>query len=113
MGFDKNYTAISTPLLILNLLRERDMYGYEIIKELEMRSNREFECKEGSLYPVLYLLHEMGMVSTYKEKDKDSGRERKYYSLTKEGQKQFAQKKKEWERFSYALNGLLKGAENG
>jgi len=113
MGFDKNYAAISTPLLVLSILQEEDMYGYQIIKELEIRSNKEFTFKEGSLYPVLYLLNETGMLSVRLEKDKNTNRMRKYYSLTKEGRKYFLKKKLEWDRFSCSLNSLLKGYDNG
>lgn len=46
----------STPLLVLKLLSMRDMYGYEMIKTLEILSNDTFHLKQGSLYPLLHLL---------------------------------------------------------
>ena len=53
---DKKYMAVGSSMLILKLLEQQDMYGYQIIKELEIRSERVFTLKEGTLYP-LSLIH--------------------------------------------------------
>ena len=70
-------------LLILHLLAERDMYGYEMVTELAGRSNEVFQLKEGTLYPLLHRLEKEGSVSAYEEKKE--GRVRRYYRLTRKG----------------------------
>ena len=55
-------------LLILQLLSEREMYGYEMVTELEKRSRAVFRMKEGTLYPLLHRLEKEGAVSAYEEK---------------------------------------------
>ncbi len=86
MEFDKGLIGGSTILLILSLLEETDRYGYEIIKELELRSDKAFQFKEGTLYPVLHKLENDGYVKSYRAKG-ERGRDRKYYSITKSGKK--------------------------
>jgi DNA-binding PadR family transcriptional regulator len=65
MKIDKGLIGGSTILLLLSLLEESDRYGYEIIKELEMRSDKAFQFKEGTLYPVLHKLENSGYVKSY------------------------------------------------
>ena len=55
-GREKTPLSGSTSMLVLALLKEREMYGYEIIEELERRSNHVFKLKEGTLYPILHAL---------------------------------------------------------
>ena len=86
MKFDKGLIGGSTVLLILSLLEETDRYGYEIIKELEIRSDKTFQFKEGTLYPVLHKLENGGYVKSYIAKG-DTGKERKYYQITDKGKK--------------------------
>ena len=59
---DKKYMAVGSSMLILKLLEQQDMYGYQIIKELEIRSERVFTLKEGTLYPLLHALEQDGAV---------------------------------------------------
>lgn len=56
-----------TELLILHLLKEDDMYGYQLTQELEKRSEGLFILKEGTMYPSLYRLIDKGMISDRKE----------------------------------------------
>ena len=50
-------------LLILSLLDQEDMYGYQLVQETERRSGGRLKTQEGSLYPVLYRLQEQGLIS--------------------------------------------------
>ena len=70
-------------MMILNLLVEANMYGYEMIKTLNQRSENVFELKEGTLYPILHSLEENNFITSYW--DESTGKKRKYYSITKEG----------------------------
>lgn len=106
MKIDKGLIGGSTNLLLLSLLSEGERYGYEIIKELENRSDRTFQFKEGTLYPVLHKMENNGLVTSYKAKG-ENGKERKYYKITSKGQKQLAEEKKTWETFSLSVNKVI------
>jgi DNA-binding PadR family transcriptional regulator len=111
LKIDKGLIGGSTVLLILFLLEETDRYGYEIIKELEERSDKTFQFKEGTLYPVLHKLENNGFVKSYMAKG-DTGKERKYYQLTKKGKTQLQDEKKKWEVFSGSINKIIGGELN-
>jgi PadR family transcriptional regulator PadR len=108
---NKGLIGGSNNLLILSLLNERDMYGYEIIKELEIRSDKTFQFKEGTLYPVLHKLENNGYVKSYKG-DGEAGRKRKYYTITKKGTKELVEEKRQWQVFSTSINKVIGGDEH-
>lgn len=58
MKVSKELLKGSTATLILSLLNEKPMYGYEMIKELESKSEGIFSFKEGTIYPILHTLEE-------------------------------------------------------
>ena len=93
MKVDKSLLSGSTTLLVLSLLKTGDMYGYEMIAELSRRSDKTFELKEGTLYPILHGLEQEKCVRSY-EKEAPTGRVRKYYHITKKGLKRLEEKKK-------------------
>ena len=64
---DKKMMAMGTTMLVLKLLMDEDMYGYQIIRRLEERSNSVFLLKEGTLYPVLHSLEEQQAVESYEK----------------------------------------------
>lgn len=108
MKISKELIKGSTTMLILNLLSTNDMYGYQMIKELEQRSDNTFTLKEGTLYPILHTLESQGMIEAYWE-DTESARKRKYYSITKDGHKLLIEKQDEWHTYSKAVNKVIKG----
>lgn len=108
MKFDKNMTSVGTSLLILHLLEQSDMYGYQIINELSHRSDHIFEFQEGTLYPVLHGMQKDGYIEAYSAKG-ENGRARKYYRITNHGKKQFSTKKQEWNVFSTAIKHMIGG----
>lgn len=73
-------------MLVLKLLKQQDMYGYQIIRELEQQSQNVFKLQEGTLYPILHALEQQGGVTSYQQTS-DNGRVRKYYAITSGGQK--------------------------
>lgn len=109
---DKKLMSISISMMLLKLLEERDMYGYEMIKELEAKSENVFSLKEGTLYPVLHTLETDGAIESY-EKVAETGRIRKYYHITKNGTKILADKAKEWNTYQKAVNLVIGGNEYG
>ena len=68
--------------VVLKLLSEKDMYGYEMIDTLRKKSQNVFEFKAGTLYPLLHGLEEKGMLKSYEQEF--LGKTRKYYSIAKE-----------------------------
>lgn len=111
MAIDKSLVSGSMTMLLLKLLEEKDMYGYEMIETLRERSNNVFELKAGTLYPLLHNLESKGYVASY-EKDA-GGKTRKYYSITKAGRKASDDKKKEWEEYSRGVRGVIGGVSYG
>ncbi len=95
----------STDFLILNLLAKRPMYGYEISQQLGHLSGGYFEMKEGLLYPTLHRMQEKGWLTT--EWQEVDGRRRKYYSLTRLGQKELIEQAAEWKTFLEKLQGMM------
>ena len=95
-----------TQLLVLSLLADEDMYGYQMIVELARRSDHTFEMKEGTLYPVLHGLEKDGYVEAYQQ-EALTGRMRKYYHLTRKGGAMLKTEKEAWESYSGAINAVL------
>jgi DNA-binding PadR family transcriptional regulator len=108
MKINRELLKGSTELLVLTVLDIKPMYGYEMIKELKIKTENVFEFQEGTIYPILHKLEEKKYISSYWE-DVD-GKNRKYYSITKEGKKQLSSKKEEWKIFSSSINSLIGGA---
>ncbi len=92
--------------IILKLISNQAMYGYEIIKVVNERSRGAFEWKEGTLYPCLHRLEGAGFISSSWMKS-ESGKDRKYYHITSKGEALFREKVIEWGSFAAAVNSLL------
>lgn len=99
----------SVSMLVLALLKEKEMYGYQIIEELDRRSSHVFQMKEGTLYPVLHGLEKDKLVSA-REAVTERGRTRRYYAITEKGLRALEEKKAEWNAFSSAVTAILAGA---
>ena len=108
MAIDKGLPAGNTTMLILKLLEEKDMYGYQMIEELARKSNHTFNLKAGTLYPILHGLENEGALSAYDE-HADSGRVRKYYHITHKGKKLLVSKQVEWKAYAQAVDSVLGG----
>ena len=65
MAVDKSLVSGSTSMLILRLLEEKDMYGYEMIEGLRRKSRNVFELKAGTLYPLLHGMESEGLLKSY------------------------------------------------
>ncbi len=105
MKVSKELIKGSTPMLIMGILKQEDMYGYRIIKELEKQSEFVFTMKEGTLYPILHALEIENFLESYWEQC--DGRKRKYYHLTQKGKAQLQEKQEEWKAFSTSVNKVL------
>lgn len=96
----------SLTTILLKMLSENDkMYGYEITKKVKELSNGEMELTEGALYPALHKLEAVGMLDVSIENI--GNRQRKYYSLTKQGKKETNIKLKEIASFIAQMQQVL------
>lgn len=105
MKIDKSLISGSMSMLILRLLDEKDMYGYEMIEALRAKSQNVFELKAGTLYPLLHTLEEKQFVTSYEQEV--LGKVRKYYSITKDGRAHLEEKRTQWQEYSKAVTNVL------
>lgn len=98
--------------VILSLLRERAMYGYEMVKQVNARSGGKLEWREGTLYPTLHRMEADGLLkSKWRGTSSSEGaRSRKYYAITASGRRELKRRAGEWKEFSTAINTVLRGA---
>jgi PadR family transcriptional regulator, regulatory protein PadR len=106
MNYGRELLKGSTESLLLCLINRQSMYGYQIIKELELRSNGYFRFKEGTLYPALHRLEKAGMIKGRWQK-LPGGQERRYYFITDEGQQALNERLTVWRGFAEAVNLIM------
>jgi len=92
--------------LLLGLLEQQPMYGYQIIRELKRRSQGYFEFKEGTLYPALHRLERWGLV-TGNWQMLANGRPRRYYHITAKGMAKLTEERVRWQNFLRAVNLII------
>ena len=102
----------STPLLLLSILATEKMYGYQIMRELERRSEGYFTMTAALLYPALHQLEMEGLLKSEWQEGQGK-RKRKYYSITQKGRKALAASHTEWNTFIAKLQETLGPATNG
>ena len=95
----------ATPLLVLAVLRDRELYGYQIAHEIRDRSGGAFAPSEGSLYPALHRLEAEGALTAV-WRDSDRGPRRRYYRITDKGGSMLVAEEREWAEFSRAVAGV-------
>lgn len=97
-------------LLILNTIALRPMHGWAIAKRIEQVSKEVLQVSQGALYPALHRLEQQGWVrGAWGEAE--SGREAKFYSLTKAGRGQLDRELEQWQRLSGAVVLVLNAAQ--
>ncbi len=105
MNLGKDLIAASATPLVLAILAEGENYGYAIIKRVTELSGGHLQWTDGMLYPVLHRLERQGLVAA-KWGASETGRKRKYYSITEEGLAQLAVQKQQWEVVDGTLRGI-------
>ena len=93
-------------LLILSLLSRKMMYGYEIAATVHRDTDGTFTWREGSLYPSLHKLEADGQIVGEWE-EKETGRKRRYYHITKEGKAVLKERLQSWSELCSAVNSIL------
>lgn len=97
------------PLLVLSVLRDEELYGYEIAQRIRDRSGDLFVPSEGSLYPALHRLEQDGaLVATWRASER--GPRRRYYAITPAGQALFADASREWDAVSAGVTRMARAA---
>lgn len=98
--------------IILGCLWNCDKYGYEIMKEIEDKSNSQYVLKQATLYNQLKRLEKQGLVSSYDgDPDDTGGGKRRYYTLTPEGRAYLKKEKSEYEYSRTILDKLVSADE--
>lgn len=106
MSEKHDLTKSNIDSLLLSLIKEKPMYGYQIIRELESRSQGYFRFKEGTLYPALHRLEKLNLIES-KWRTLPSGQQRKYYYLTGHGDLLLVQKMDGWKEFLRAMSLII------
>jgi PadR family transcriptional regulator PadR len=96
-------------LLILQVVALGPLHGYAIAQRLQQVSKEALQVQQGSLYPALHRLEDRGWVKAEWRKS-DTGRDAKFYVLTKTGARQLKQERSDWERLSKAIALVLRTA---
>ena len=97
-------------LLLLRLLAQREMYGYELVRSIKLVTGEAISLGEGVIYPVLHSLESNGALRS-KRKTVD-GRTRVYYSLTARGRKRLDRLQGEWHRIRTGITAALEVPDN-
>ena len=101
----KSLNGASIAAIILSILQNGDSYGYDIINQVRKRSNGQVEWAAGSLYPVMHRMQTNGWIEDYWF-EPDGERRRRYYRITKKGEKALAAERRKWMMFHHILTEL-------
>ena len=97
-------------MLVLKIVALGPIHGYAISQRIQQISRDFFQLQQGSLYPALHRLEDRGWLQA-KWKQTATGREAKFYKLTKKGQRQLEIQVVNWERLTDAVALILRTAE--
>lgn len=103
MDISKDLVAASATPLVLAILAEGESYGYAILKRVSELSGGHLQWTDGMLYPVLHRLERLGYLRAT-QKSSETGRQRKYYSITASGREQLATHRRQWQAVDAALH---------
>jgi PadR family transcriptional regulator len=96
-------------LLILTIIAAEPRHGYAIAQRLRQMSKDVIQVRQGSLYPALHRLEQRGLLAP-EWRDSETGREAKYYRLTRKGRAALEQEHASWNRLASAVAGILRAA---
>ena len=110
MDFSSELVRGSVVPIVLSLLCDKPMYGYEMVKVVNARTNGLFEWREGTLYPTLHRLEAEGLIKSHWQAAEETGKRRKYYAITRRGRGELKRRQQEWQQFAGAMNMILMGS---
>ncbi|KPJ65944.1 MAG: hypothetical protein AMJ43_09565 [Coxiella sp. DG_40] len=109
MKFESQLLKGIAPVVVLEILSRGQMYGYELSQAIEQRSSDILTLGKGTLYPLLYNLEAKKLVRG-KWQQVNSGRKRRYYSITSKGKGELAKQKAQLKELTAGLNLVFGGA---
>lgn len=109
MKFESQLLKGIAPVVVLEILSRGPMYGYELSQTIEQRSSDILTLGKGTLYPLLYNLEAKKLVKG-KWEAADSGRNRRYYSITSKGKAELTKQKAQLKELTAGLNLVFGGA---
>jgi PadR family transcriptional regulator, regulatory protein PadR len=96
-------------LLIMRLLRSCELNGWDIMQRIQLISGEVISVTPGALYPALHRLEERGVIAA-EWGESENNRRAKFYKLTPAGRKELEAERQTWERFSSAVEAILRDA---
>jgi PadR family transcriptional regulator PadR len=106
MRFDRELLKGNTATVVLAILNEGPLHGYQIAKEMRRRSGDALELGQGVLYPILHRMEDRGLIAG--EWQQSTGTpSRKRYVITDEGRSELKARRSEWDAFSRAMSMVL------
>jgi len=105
MRIERELMRGAGPAAVLQLLEKRPMYGYEMVEALSQRTDGVLAMGQSTLYPLLYNLEAKNLVRS-EWRESGSGRQRKYYCLTRKGIARLKADRKQWRHLVEAMKGL-------
>ena len=99
-------------LLILKIVALGPVHGYAIAQRMEQVSRSVVQVPQGSLYPALHRMQNRGLLAS-DWKETETGREAKFYQLTREGRAQLEQEAASWQRLTEAIGLIMKLSAGG
>jgi DNA-binding PadR family transcriptional regulator len=105
VNIDKDLVAASATPLVLAILSEGESYGYAFIKRVGELSGGELQWTDGMLYPLLHRLERNDFVEAFWGRS-ETGRQRKYYRLTRTGKEQLDRHRRQWQVVDKAMRGV-------
>ena len=103
MKFESQLLKGIAPVVVLEILSRGQMYGYELSQAIEERSSNVLTLGKGTLYPLLYNLEAKKLIRGRWE-EAESGRKRRYYSITSKGKAELARQRQELKQLQTGLN---------
>ena len=103
----QNELKVYINTIIMRVLFEGDKYGYEICKEIELRTHGQFKIKQPTLYSTLKRLEAQGFIKSYEDESLTHGGKRRYYSLTDLGTETFTKSQSDWEYSRTVMDRLI------
>ena len=110
MGKPTDLVQGTLDLLILKTLSLEPKHGWAIAKRIQQVSKDALQVQQGSLYPALYRLEQQGWI-TANWRESETGRQAKFYSLTRAGRKRLEKELANWDRLSSAINLVVRMTE--
>ena len=107
---EPSFTTGISELVVLRLLTNREMYGYELIKAVRVATSETFKLGEGVLYPLLHALEARALLKS--RRGIANGRTRVYYVTTARGRRRLERLTTQWQRVATAIDAALREARH-